>query len=180
MNIHPTHIPDVLLIEPTVFEDERGHFFESYNAEKFRSTTSLDIHFVQDNHSKSEAGILRGLHYQIENAQDKLVRVVSGEVFDVAVDLRRSSKTFGQWVGAVLSADNKKQLFVPKGFAHGFLVLSDSADFLYKASDFYNQQAERHLRWDCPDVAIDWPIETPILNSRDAQAPTLHYCETYP
>ena len=179
MNVIQTEIEDVLIIEPAVFGDERGFFFESYNAERFRGLTGIDVTFVQDNHSMSQKGILRGMHYQIFNAQDKLVRVSSGSVFDVAVDLRKSSKTFGKWVGVELSAENKRQLFVPKGFAHGFVVLSEQAEFLYKASDYYTPEAERYLGWDCPEIGIEWPIDQPKLNERDANAPGLKECEAY-
>ena len=179
MNVIQTEIEDVLIIEPAVFGDERGFFFESYNAERFRGLTGIDVTFVQDNHSMSQKGILRGMHYQIFNAQDKLVRVSSGSVFDVAVDLRKSSKTFGKWVGVELSAENKRQLFVPKGFAHGFVVLSEQAEFLYKASDFYTPEAERYLSWNCAEIGIEWPIDQPTLNGRDANAPGLKECETY-
>ena len=179
MNVIPTEIEDVLIVEPSVFGDERGFFFESYNAKRFRDLTGIDVTFVQDNHSMSQKGILRGMHYQIFNAQDKLVRVSSGSVFDVAVDLRTSSKTFGKWVGVELSAENKRQLFVPKGFAHGFVVLSEQAEFLYKASDYYTPAAERYLRWDCSEIGIKWPTDHPKLNDSDATAPGLKECETY-
>lgn len=169
MNVIPTEIPDVLLIEPKVFGDERGFFFESFNQRIWREKTGLERSFVQDNHSRSARGVLRGLHYQIEQPQGKLVRVVAGEVFDVAVDLRRSSPTFGRWVGVVLSAANKKQLWVPEGFAHGFLVLSESADFLYKTTDFYAPEHECCIRWDDPDLAVDWPLSgDPAVSEKDA------------
>ena len=179
MNVIPTEIDDVLIIEPSVFNDERGFFFEIYNAKRFREETGVDVTFVQDNRSLSRKGTLRGMHYQIFNAQDKLVRVSSGSVFDVAVDLRKSSKTFGSWVGVELSAENRRQVFVPKGFAHGFVALSEQAEFLYKVSDFYKPEAERCLRWDCPILDIDWPINKPSLNERDANAPGIESCETY-
>ena len=171
MKITPTAIPDVLLIEPRVFGDARGFFFESFNQKSFAEATGVNLPFVQDNHSKSVKGVLRGLHYQLEpHAQGKLVRVTQGEVFDVAVDLRKDAKTFGQWVGVTLSAENKQQLWIPPGFAHGFLVLSDTAEFLYKTTDYYAPQAERSLRWDDPTLAITWPLEgEPILADKDRQ-----------
>jgi dTDP-4-dehydrorhamnose 3,5-epimerase len=162
-------IPDVLLIEPTVFGDARGFFFESFNARSFEAATGLKRSFVQDNHSKSSRNVLRGLHYQIQQPQGKLVRVVQGEVFDVAVDLRKSSRTFGKWVGAHLSGENKRQLWVPEGFAHGFVVLSDTAEFLYKTTDYYAPQHERSLLWNDPTLNIQWPIEgMPVLAAKDA------------
>lgn len=171
MKITPTAIPDVLLIEPRVFGDARGFFFESFNQKSFTEATGVNLPFVQDNHSKSVKGVLRGLHYQTEpHAQGKLVRVTQGEVFDIAVDLRQDSKTLGQWVGVNLSADNKQQLWIPPGFAHGFLVLSETAEFLYKTTDYYAPQAERSLRWDDPTLAIAWPLEgEPILADKDRQ-----------
>jgi len=172
--VTPTDIPDVLILEPKVFGDARGFFFESFNARDFAQATGLNVEFVQDNHSKSAQGVLRGLHYQIEHAQGKLVRVVQGEVFDVAVDLRQSSPTFGQWVGERLSADNKKQLWVPPGFAHGFVVLSESAEFLYKTTDYWYPEHERSLRWNDPALGIDWSIEgQPLLAAKDAAAGVL-------
>lgn len=179
MNVVATGIDDVLIIEPKVFVDNRGYFYEAFNSAQFRLFTGIDVSFVQDNHSMSQKGTLRGLHYQIFNAQDKLVRVSSGSIFDVAVDLRKSSKTFGKWFGVELSETNKKQIFIPKGFAHGFVVLSDQAQVLYKASDYYTPEAERFIRWDCPRLAIDWPLDNPTLNNRDANAPTLANCETF-
>jgi dTDP-4-dehydrorhamnose 3,5-epimerase len=172
MIVTATAIPDVLLIEPKVFGDERGFFFESFNACAFAQATGLDLAFVQDNHSKSAKNVLRGLHYQLPpKAQGKLVRVVHGEVFDVAVDLRRSSKTFGQWVGVHLSAENKKQLWVPEGFAHGFLVLSETAEFLYKTTDYYAPEYERSLLWCDPELGVRWPIDSePRLAPKDAVA----------
>jgi dTDP-4-dehydrorhamnose 3,5-epimerase len=158
MKATPLSLPEVLLLEPRVFGDERGFFLESFNARVFRELTGLDVDFVQDNHSRSAAGVLRGLHYQIVQPQGKLVRVVQGRVFDVAVDLRRESPFFGQWAGAFLSAENHHQLWVPPGFAHGFLVLSETADFLYKTTDYYAPQHERSLRWNDPQLAIDWPL----------------------
>lgn len=158
MKIIPTAVADVLVIEPKVFGDARGFFFESFNQKAFNQATGLDVSFVQDNHSRSAKGVLRGLHYQIEQPQGKLVRVVRGSVFDVAVDLRKSSATFGKWVGAELSEENKRQMWIPPGFAHGFLTLSDSADFLYKTTDYYAPQFERCIAWDDPALAIAWPL----------------------
>lgn len=170
MKVTPLAIPDVLLIEPRVFGDERGFFFESFNQQRFNEVSGLDLQFVQDNHSKSAKNVLRGLHYQLPpRAQGKLVRVVAGEVFDVAVDIRKASPTFGQWVGAILSGDNKHQLWIPPGLAHGFLVLSESAEFLYKTTDYYAPELERCIRWDDPDLGIQWPINgEPILSGKDA------------
>lgn len=168
-------IPDVLLIEPKVFGDDRGFFFESFNQEKFCSITGVDTDFVQDNHSRSEMGVLRGLHYQLPpKAQGKLVRVIAGEVFDVAIDIRHGSPTFGRWVGQRLSAENKLQMWIPAGLAHGFLVLSKSAEFLYKTTDYYAPELERSIRWNDPDIGIEWPIAaTPLLSAKDAIAPWL-------
>jgi dTDP-4-dehydrorhamnose 3,5-epimerase len=164
-----TTIPDVMLFEPTVFGDERGFFYESFNAKAFTQATGLQVDFVQDNHSKSAKNVLRGLHYQTQHTQGKLVRVTQGEVFDVAVDLRQSSATFGQWVGERLSADNKRMLWVPAGFAHGFLVLSDTAEFLYKTTDFYSPEHEISLCWNDPQIAIDWPLDgMPSLSGKDS------------
>lgn len=175
MNVIPTAIPDVLILEPKVFGDERGFFMESFNARKFAEATGLDVQFVQDNHSRSTKGVLRGLHYQVQQPQGKLVRVVSGAVFDVAVDIRKSSPTFGQWVGVELSAENHRQLWVPAGFAHGFLVLSDTADFLYKTTDYYAPEYERCIKWDDPEIGINWPMnETPSLSDKDAQGLSLN------
>lgn len=170
MNIVRTSIPDVLIFEPKVFGDARGFFYESFNANVFAEATGLkNTQFVQDNHSKSAQGVLRGLHYQIEHAQGKLVRVAAGEVFDVAVDVRASSATFGQWVGVHLSATNQRQLWVPPGFAHGFLVLSETAEFLYKTTDFYAPQYECCIKWDDPTIGITWPLSTPpALSGKDA------------
>jgi dTDP-4-dehydrorhamnose 3,5-epimerase len=159
MKVIGTTIPDVKIIEPQVFGDSRGFFLESFNRKRFHELTGLDTDFVQDNHSKSGLGVLRGLHYQIEQAQGKLVRVSRGEVFDVAVDVRKSSNTFGQWVGVVLSAKNFRQLWIPPGFAHGFLVLADDTEFLYKTTDYYAPEYERTIQWDDPDLAIEWPVE---------------------
>ncbi len=176
MKITPLAISGVLLIEPKVFGDDRGFFFESFNQQAFNEATGLDADFVQDNHSKSAKNVLRGLHYQLPpKAQGKLVRVVAGEVFDVAVDIRKGSPSFGQWVGKVLSAENKLQMWVPAGLAHGFLVLSSSAEFLYKTTDYYSPEHERSIAWNDPALAIDWPlIETSaILSPKDAAAPLL-------
>ncbi|ARP84103.1 dTDP-4-dehydrorhamnose 3,5-epimerase [Bordetella genomosp. 9] len=159
MKITPTAIPDVLVIEPRVFGDDRGFFFESFNRRQFAEAVGRDVDFVQDNHSRSVQGVLRGLHYQISQAQGKLVRAVIGTVYDVAVDVRKSSPTFGQWVGETLSAENKKMLWIPEGFAHGFLVLSDTADFLYKTTDYYAPQAERTIAWDDASLSIQWPLD---------------------
>jgi dTDP-4-dehydrorhamnose 3,5-epimerase len=168
MQVISTAIPEVLILEPKVFGDERGFFFESFNQQTFEKLTEVKAQFVQDNHSKSAANVLRGLHYQIEQAQGKLVRVTAGEVFDVAVDIRRESSTFGQWVGVVLSAENKRQLWVPPGFAHGFLVLKDGTEFLYKTTDYYAPQHERCIRWDDPTIAIEWPLSgEPNLSAKD-------------
>lgn len=168
MKTTPLAIPDVLLIEPKVFTDARGFFFESFNQQQFETALGRKIHFVQDNHSRSVLHVLRGLHYQIKRPQGKLVRVVQGEVFDVAVDLRTSSPTFGQWVAAILSAENNRQLWIPEGFAHGFLTLSESAEFLYKTTDYWAPEFERTLRWDDPTLAIQWPIKVPpVLAAKD-------------
>jgi dTDP-4-dehydrorhamnose 3,5-epimerase len=167
--VTPTAIPEVLVLTPKVFGDARGFFFESFNARDFAQSTGVDAEFIQDNHSKSSQGVLRGLHYQIQHPQGKLVRVVQGAVFDVAVDMRKSSPTFGQWVGEVLSAENHKQLWVPPGFAHGFVVLSESAEFLYKTTDYWYPEHERSLLWSDPTVGIQWPIDfEPQLAAKDA------------
>ncbi len=170
MKITPCAVPDVLLLEPRVFGDDRGFFFESFNQRAFNQATGLDLHFVQDNHSRSARNVLRGLHYQVVQPQGKLVRVTSGEVFDVAVDIRRNSPTFGKWAGALLSASNKRQLWVPPGLAHGFLVLSESADFLYKTTDYYAPEHERCIAWDDATLAIEWPLlgAAPLLSGKDA------------
>ncbi len=170
MKVTPTTIPDVLLIEPKVFGDARGFFFESFNQKAFNEATGLDVNFVQDNHSRSAKGVLRGLHYQMQQPQGKLVRVVRGAVFDVAVDIRKGSPTFGKWFGAELSEDNHRQLWVPAGLAHGFLVLSESADFLYKTTDYYAPAHERCIRWDDPTLAIEWPRANPPLVSAKDEA----------
>jgi dTDP-4-dehydrorhamnose 3,5-epimerase len=171
--VTPTAIPEVLILEPKVFGDSRGFFFESFNAKAFAQASGLNVSFVQDNHSKSACGVLRGLHYQIQHAQGKLVRVVQGEVFDVAVDMRSSSPTLGQWVGVHLSDANHRQIWVPPGFAHGFVVLSESAEFLYKTTDYWYPDHERSLRWDDPHVGITWPIsQPPQLAAKDAAGKT--------
>lgn len=180
MQIITTAIPDVLILEPKVFGDARGFFLESYNERTFNNLTGLNPVFVQDNHSRSAKNVLRGLHYQIKQPQGKLVRVVSGVVFDVAVDLRRSSPTFGQWVGVELSGDNHRQFWVPEGFAHGFVVLSEQADFLYKTTDYYAPEHERCIRWDDPEIGIQWPagIE-PKLSAKDEQGKLLQDAEGF-
>lgn len=170
MKVTPTKLAGVLIIEPRVFGDERGFFFESFNQRAFDEAVGAHVDFVQDNHSKSSRNVLRGLHYQLPpKAQGKLVRVVQGEVFDVAVDLRKDSATFGQWVGEILSAENKKQLWIPAGFAHGFLTLSDTAEFLYKTTDYYSPEHERCIRWDDAELAIQWPLidAPPVLSGKD-------------
>lgn len=179
MKITPTAIADVLSIEPDVFGDARGFFFESYNARAFREA-GIAAAFVQDNHSRSARNVVRGLHYQIEHAQGKLVRAIAGEVFDIAVDLRRSSPTFGRWVGDRLSADNKRMLWVPPGFAHGFVVLSEFAEFVYKTTDYWYPQHERTLKWNDPALEIEWPLEgAPILAAKDLAGLPLAQAETY-
>lgn len=180
MRVEATRIPDVLVLEPSVFGDDRGFFLESYNQREFRAI-GIDTEFVQDNHSRSICNVVRGLHYQIRQTQGKLVRVVAGRVFDVGVDLRRSSRTFGQWVGAELSAENKRMLWLPPGFAHGFAVLSETADFLYKATDFYAPEFERTIKWNDPDLAIDWPVLCePIVSSKDAAGKPFRQAEMIP
>ena len=180
MKVTPTSIPSVLIIEPRVFGDTRGFFFESFNQRAFNQATSLDVNFVQDNHSRSSKGVLRGLHYQIQQPQGKLVRVVRGSVFDVTVDLRKSSPTFGQWAGVELTEDNHRQLWVPPGFAHGFYVLSDSADFLYKTTDYYAPEFECSLIWNDSTVGIEWPLNTqPIISAKDAQGKKLADAEVF-
>ncbi len=178
MKVIDTKIPDVKIIEPTVFGDERGFFMETWNQKRFEElVTGKPTQFVQDNHSKSKKGILRGLHYQIENTQGKLVRVVSGEVFDVAVDIRKSSPTFGQWVGEYLSAENKRQLWVPEGFAHGFYVTSEEAEFNYKCTDYYNPSSNTTIRWDDNRLNIDWPVgETVMLSDNDKNGKSFKEC----
>ncbi len=183
MKVIETAIPGLLILEPKVFGDARGFFMESYNAKVFGDATGLAPDFVQDNHSRSAKGVLRGLHYQIEQAQGKLVRAVRGSVFDVAVDLRRSSPTFGQWAGVELSEDNHRQLWIPPGFAHGFLVTSESADFLYKTTDYYAPQHERSLAWNDPTVGVAWPLHllggAPLLSAKDVAGKALADCETF-
>lgn len=180
MNVVQTSIPDVLIIEPKVFGDDRGFFFESFNQKLWQEKTGVTSLFVQDNHSRSGKNVLRGLHYQIRQPQGKLVRAISGEVFDVAVDLRRNSHTFGTWVGEILSADNKKQLWIPPGFAHGFLVLSDTAEFLYKTTDYWAPEYERSIIWNDPDLAIAWPVDgAPILAGKDAEGSLFKEADVY-
>ncbi|BAL26507.1 dTDP-4-dehydrorhamnose 3,5-epimerase [Azoarcus sp. KH32C] len=180
MKVVPTAIPDVLVIEPKVFGDARGFFFESFNARSFREATGLDEQFVQDNHSRSAQGVLRGLHYQIRQPQGKLVRVVRGTVFDVAVDLRRHSPTFGRWVGIELSEHNHRQLWIPPGFAHGFVVVSESADFLYKTTDYYAPEHERCLQWNDPTVGVEWPLAgEPQLSGKDRDGKPFAECEVF-
>jgi len=180
MKVVPSALPDVLIVEPRVFGDERGFFFESYNRRAL-ADAGLDAEFVQDNHSRSLRGVLRGLHYQVERAQGKLVRVVEGEVFDVAVDIRRSSSTFGRWMGIALSAQNKRMLWIPPGFAHGFLVLSDSADFLYKTTDYWYPEHERSLLWNDPAIGIEWPLAgAPMLAAKDIAGRPLASADLYP
>lgn len=181
MNVVTTELPGVLIIEPKVFGDERGFFYESFNAKAFEEATGVRTQFVQDNHSRSQKGVLRGLHYQIENTQGKLVRVVAGEVLDVTVDIRRSSPHFGKWVGVRLSADNHRQLWVPEGFAHGFVVLSEYAEFLYKTTDYYTPASERCIRWDDPTLAIDWQLTGPAqLSAKDQAGKLLSEAELFP
>ena len=175
-----TAIPDVLILEPKVFGDSRGFFFESFNAQDFANVTGLDVNFVQDNHSKSAKGVLRGLHYQLQQAQGKLVRVTQGAVFDVAVDIRKSSPTFGKWVGCELSGTNHRQFWVPAGFAHGFVVISESADFLYKTTDYYAPQHERCIAWNDPSIGIVWPSDiNPMLSAKDQQGVCLAAAEVF-
>ena len=178
----PTALPEVLILQPQVHGDARGFFFESFNQRDFAQATGVHMPFVQDNHSLSRRGVLRGLHYQLQRPQGRLVRVVAGSVFDVAVDLRRSSPNFGRWVGEVLSAENKRQIWIPPGFAHGFFVLSDSAEFLYKTTDYYAPEHERSLLWNDPDIGIAWPLENgqaPLLAAKDAAALPLAQAECY-
>ncbi|MES2942523.1 MAG: dTDP-4-dehydrorhamnose 3,5-epimerase [Pseudomonadota bacterium] len=173
-------IPDVILLEPKIYGDERGFFYESFNQAQMESALGKKVTFVQDNHSRSARNVLRGLHYQIQHPQGKLVRVVAGEVFDVAVDIRKSSPTFGQWVGEILSANNKKQLWIPEGFAHGFFVLSDAAEFLYKTTNYYAPEYERCIAWNDPTLAINWPTTNdPVLSSKDAEGVLLHVAEVF-
>ena len=182
MKATETTLPGVFVIEPAVFGDDRGFFMESFNAARFRELTGADVDFVQDNHSRSSANVLRGIHYQIEHAQGKLVRVTEGAVFDVAVDLRRSSPCFGQWYGVELSAENKKQLWVPAGFGHAFLVLSESADFLYKTTDYYHPESERSILWNDSEIGVEWPLASgvePRLSGKDAVASIFADAEVY-
>jgi dTDP-4-dehydrorhamnose 3,5-epimerase len=180
VKVERTAIPEVLVLEPKVFGDARGFFLEPYNRRTFREATGLDLEFVQDNHSRSRRGVLRGLHYQVRQPQGKLVRVLAGRIFDVAADLRRSAATFGKWVGMELDAGSMRMLWVPPGFAHGFLVLSDAADILYKTTDYYAPQHERTLRWDDPQLAIGWPLAgEPILSDKDRRGAALADAETY-
>ena len=181
MHATPLAIPEVVLIEPKVFGDARGFFFESFNQRQFADLIGRDVHFVQDNHSRSAQHVLRGLHYQIQQPQGKLVRVVQGEVFDVAVDIRKSSPTFGQWVGAVLSAENKQQLWIPPGFAHGFVTLSETAEFLYKTTEFYAPETERCIAWNDPTIGIDWHFPgEPLLSAKDQLGVSLQSAEVFP
>jgi len=180
MKVIETLLPGVLVIEPKVFGDERGFFFESFNAHRFAEMTGVTAPFVQDNHSRSVRGVLRGLHYQIRQTQGKLVRVTSGEVFDVAVDLRRSSPAFGRWMGTNLSAENKRQIWIPEGFAHGFLVLSETAEFLYKTTDYWAPEHESCIRWDDPGIGVQWPLGgAPQVSAKDAQGSFLNVAEVF-
>jgi dTDP-4-dehydrorhamnose 3,5-epimerase len=182
MKITDTHIPEVKIIEPTVFEDKRGFFFESFNQKVFENAVGAGMSFVQDNHSLSHKGVIRGLHYQLPpHAQGKLVRVTQGEVFDVAVDIRKSSSTYGQWVAEILSSTNKKQLWIPEGFAHGFMTLSDKAEFLYKTTSYYMQESERSIHWNDDSIDIRWPQDIEInISGKDAHASILQHSETFP
>lgn len=182
MKVTPAAIPDVLIIEPTVFKDARGCFFESYNDKRFREITGLQPVFVQDNHSCSIKHVLRGLHYQIKHPQAKLVRVVTGAAYDVAVDIRRASPTFGQWVGVELSAENHRQLWVPEGFAHGYLALTDSVDFLYKTTDYWFGEHERTIAWNDPQIGVQWPLNgtMPVLNAKDQQGTPFAKADVFP
>jgi dTDP-4-dehydrorhamnose 3,5-epimerase len=176
----PTALTGVLILEPKIFKDDRGFFYESYNQRDFTQATGLDVHFVQDNHSQSKKGVLRGMHYQISHAQGKLVRVTCGEVFDVSVNLQRNHPEFGKWVGVHLSDKNHRQLWIPPGFAHGFLVLSDQADFIYKTTDYYSQQDERCLLWNDPEIGINWPIDgAPTLTAKDSLGACLKDADVY-
>lgn len=181
MKVVPTAIPDVLMIEPKVFGDARGFFYESYNAARFKALTGLAPDFVQDNHSRSQRHVLRGLHYQIKQPQGKLIRVIAGEVFDVAVDVRKNSPTFGKWIGVHLSAENRRQLWIPPGFAHGFVVLSDAAEFLYKTTDYWAPEHERSIIWNDPELAIDWQLggAEPILSAKDQLGKPLREAELF-
>ncbi len=180
MQIHTTEIPDLLIIEPKIFGDDRGFFYESFNAHRFADLTGVNKSFVQDNHSKSAKNVLRGLHYQIQQPQGKLVRVVAGEVFDVAVDIRKNSPNFGQWVGVTLSAENKRQFWIPEGFAHGFVVISASAEFLYKTTDYWAPEHERSILWNDPFIGIQWPIDVePVLSGKDMAGKLLEDAEVF-
>ena len=180
MKVIVTEIPDVLIIEPKVFGDDRGFFYESFNKRVWEDLTGLQTEFVQDNHSRSAKNVLRGLHYQIRQPQGKLVRAIAGEVFDVAVDIRRSSATFGKWVGVLLSAENKRQLWVPEGFAHGFLVLSEMAEFLYKTTDYWAMEHERSIVWNDPELAIEWPLTgEPLLAKKDVEGKAFRAAEYF-
>ncbi|BFG74357.1 dTDP-4-dehydrorhamnose 3,5-epimerase [Paraburkholderia terrae] len=180
ISVTATALPEVKIIEPKVFGDTRGYFYESFNAREFAESVEADVEFVQDNHSRSAKGVLRGLHYQIEHAQGKLVRVVEGEVFDVAVDIRKSSPNFGKWVGVILSTENHRQLWVPPGFAHGFVVLSESAQFLYKTTDYWYQAHERSIVWNDPDIGIEWPIDfEPVMAAKDAAGKRIAEAEVF-
>ena len=181
MNVNATELPGVLIIEPKVFGDERGFFYESFNARDFAQASGMELQFVQDNHSRSQKGVLRGLHYQVEHAQGKLVRVTAGEVLDVAVDIRRSSPHFGKWASVRLSAENNRQLWIPPGFAHGFVVLSEYAEFLYKTTDYYTPSAERCIRWDDPELSIDWQLAgPPTLSAKDQNGKNLKDADLFP
>jgi dTDP-4-dehydrorhamnose 3,5-epimerase len=181
MKATPTAIPDVLVLDPTVFGDDRGFFFESHNARRFAELTGVDPVFVQDNHSKSAKGVLRGLHYQIRQPQGKLVRVAAGAIYDVAVDMRKSSHTFGRWVGVELSAENRRQLWVPPGFAHGFVVTSESAEVLYKTTDYWAPEHERSLAWNDPSLGIDWPLDgAPTLSAKDSAGKPMAEADLFP
>lgn len=181
MQVFQTEIPDVKLLKPKKFGDERGFFLESYNRRTFRDLVGVNVEFVQDNHSRSSKGVLRGLHYQMKQPQGKLVRVTQGQVFDVAVDMRRDSPFYGKWAGALLTAEGQEQMWVPAGFAHGFLVLSDSADFLYKTTDYYAPEYERTVVWNDPVLAIDWPLQgiEPVLSAKDAEGTPFEFAESY-
>ena len=181
MRVTPSELPEVVVLEPTVHGDARGHFFESYNRRVLAESAGIDVEFVQENQSRSGRNVLRGLHYQVRQPQGKLVRVLQGSIFDVAVDLRASSSTFLRWVGMHLSAENQRMVWIPPGFAHGFLVLSESADFLYKVTDYWAPECERSVRWNDPELAIQWPISgTPVLSTKDQAAPLLCEAELYP
>lgn len=180
MQIIRTDLKDVFIVEPRVFEDDRGFFFESWNAARWREATGLETEFVQDNHSRSRLGVVRGLHYQVRHVQGKLVRVVRGEIFDVAVDLRRSSPDFGRWTGVRLSAGNRRQLWIPAGFAHAFMALTDDADVLYKTTDVYDRDAERSIRWDDPDLGIAWPLPAAsVISEKDSRGVPFREAETF-